>query len=115
MLTRIRNANMIKSRTVLVVRTNLILSIAQILKREGFIDSFEECGDTLMTEKGFTHKYILLHLKYKGIKQKPYITNLKRISKPGLRVYVNHKNIPLVLGGIGVAIFSLCISFFVKI
>lgn len=106
MLTRIRNANMRKSRTVIVRRTKLTLSIADILKKEGFIESFEETGDVILVEDGFFRKDILINLKYSGLKQKPYITHLRRISKPGLRVYVNKKNIPRVLGGIGVAVFS---------
>lgn len=87
-------------------RTKLTLNIADILKKEGFIESFEETGDVVLIENGFFHKDILITLKYGGVKQKPYITQLKRISKPGLRVYVNKKNIPKVLGGIGVAVFS---------
>nr|YP_009144910.1 ribosomal protein S8 [Euglenaria anabaena]AKJ83357.1 ribosomal protein S8 [Euglenaria anabaena] len=106
MLTRIRNSNMRKSRTVIIKRTKLTLSIADILKKEGFIEFFEEVGDVILIENGFFHKYILITLKYNnGFKQKPYITHLKRISKPGLRVYVN-KKIPKVLGGIGVAVLS---------
>lgn len=106
MLTRIRNASMRKSRTVIVRRTKLTVNIADILKKEGFIESFEEVGNVILVEQGFFHKDILINLKYNGPKQKPYITQLKRISKPGLRVYVNKKNIPRVLGGIGVAVLS---------
>lgn len=105
MLTRIRNAILVKSRKVTVIRTSLNLDIANILKNEGFIDSFEEFGEVYLTETGFVHKYISLTLKYKGVKQKSYITKLNRVSKPGYRVYVNHKSIPRVLGGIGVAVF----------
>lgn len=108
MLTRIRNANFVKSRNVTIIRSNLAFNIAQILKKEGFIESFEEIGDVVLTEKGFVHKYISISLKYKGIKQRPYITGLKRISKPGLRVYVNQSSVPKVLGGIGIAIFAKC-------
>jgi small subunit ribosomal protein S8 len=107
MITRVRNSNLVKSRTVIVLRTNLSFSICQILKQEGFIESFEEFGDVIFTKTGFFHKFIMVTLKYKGIKQKPYITFLKRISKPGFRVYVNQNNIPKVLGGVGVAIRSL--------
>lgn len=106
MLTRIRNATAIKSSTVNILRTNLTYNIALILKNEGFIESFEECGDIFFKQEGFVHKYISITLKYKGVKQKPYITGLKLISKPGLRVYVGQNNIPKVLGGIGVAILS---------
>lgn len=108
MLTRIRNGNSVKSRNVIIKRSNLAVNIAQILKNEGFIESFEEIGEVILTETGFVHKYISVCLKYKGIKQKPYITQLKRISKPGLRVYVNQKNVPKVLGGIGIAVFAKC-------
>lgn len=104
MLARIKNANTVKSRTVVVLRTKLTLNISQILKQEGFIDSFEEFGDIILTETGFFYKFILLNLKYKGVKQKPYITQLKRVSKPGFRVYVNQNNVPKVLGGIGIAV-----------
>lgn len=107
MLTRIRNANIVKSRNTVVLRTKLTLSICKILKQEGFIDSFEEFGEVVFTETGFFHKCILVTLKYKGIKQKPYITSLKRVSKPGFRIYVNQNNIPKVLGGVGVAVRSL--------
>lgn len=106
MLTRIRNSILVKSRKVEVIRTNLTLSIAEILKKEGFIDSYEESGRVFITQKGFVHKYISITLKYKGIKQVPYISKLKRVSKPGLRVYTNYKNIPRVLGGVGVAVLS---------
>lgn len=106
MLTRIRNGVLVKSRSVNIIRTNLNLNIAKILKQEGFIESFEETGEIFLTETGFVHKYISINLKYKGVKQKSYITNIKRISKPGFRVYVNNKNIPRVLGGIGIAVFA---------
>lgn len=106
MLTRIRNSILVRSRTVNVVRTNLTLNIAEILKSEGFIESFEETGDVYLTQKGFVHKYISITLRYKGVKQKSYITQLKRVSKPGLRVYASYKKIPKVLGGIGVAVLS---------
>lgn len=105
MISRMKNSILIKSRTVLVLRTNLIINIAKILKEEGFIESYEECGEFYMSDKGFIYKYVSLTLKYKGVKQKSYITGLKRVSKPGFRVYVNSKNIPKVLGGLGVAVF----------
>ena len=114
MLSRIRNANVVKSRSVVILRTKLTLNICQILRQEGFIDSFEEFGDIVFTETGFFHKFISLNLKYKGIKQKPYITCLKRISKPGFRIYVNQNNIPKVLGGIGVAV-RVYVCFFVEL
>lgn len=104
MITRIRNSNLVKSRTVSILRTKVSLNLCQILKEEGFIDSFEEFGEVIFTEKGFFSKYILITLKYRGIKQNSYITYIKRISKPGLRVYVSQNNVPRVLGGVGVAV-----------
>nr|AEW13022.1 ribosomal protein S8 [Strombomonas acuminata] len=112
MLTRIRNSNLTKASKVDVVRTNLNYNVALILKKEGFIEAFEESGEMIMSEKGFTRKFISITLKYKGVKQKPYITGLKRISKPGLRVYVNKKNIPKVLGGIGIAVILRAFGLF---
>jgi small subunit ribosomal protein S8 len=106
MVIRIKNSILIKSPKVNVIRTNLILNIVKILKEEGFIESFEETGQVFLTESGFIHKYISITLKYKGIKQRSYITNLKRVSKPGYRVYANYRNIPKVLGGVGIAVFA---------
>lgn len=106
MITRIRNASVIKSRKVLLVKNNLSLNILIVLKKEGFIESFEELNHQTLTKKNLFKEYILVSLKYKGIKQEPYITNIKRISKPGLRVYSSYKNIKKVLGGIGVAVLS---------
>lgn len=106
MLIRVKNSTLVKAREVLVIRSKLIINIAAVLKNEGFIDSFEECGETYMSEKFFVNKYVLINLKYKGIKQKSYITNIKRVSKPGFRVYVDYKSIPKVLGGVGIAVFA---------
>ena len=94
-----------KAEGVLVLRTKLTVSIVKILKEEGFIDHLEEVDIPVKHQK-VANKYLLLSLKYKGVKQKPYITALKRISKPGLRVYVSKSNIPKVLGGIGIAVIS---------
>ena len=113
MITRIRNSILVKSREVLVLRSKLTLNIVEILKEEGFIDNFEECGEVYMSKNGLAHKYISITLKYKGVKQKPYITNLKRISKPGFRVYVGYKNAPRVLGGVGVAVSAIRSSYFI--
>lgn len=104
MLTRIRNSNLRRSRKVKIIRTKLTFNIAKILKQEGFIESFDVVSSV---EKNCPCSFILITLKFKGLKQKPYITELKRISKPGFRVYVNHKNIPTVLGGVGIAV---CLS-----
>lgn len=97
MLSRIRNANLAGFEKVSVPFTKINVSIAKILKEEGFVDSFD-CIDNS----------IFIKLKFKkSSKRKPYISFIKRVSKPGLRVYVNVNNIPKILGGIGVAIFKL--------
>ncbi|MCY0887417.1 MAG: 30S ribosomal protein S8 [Alicyclobacillaceae bacterium] len=98
MLTRIRNANQVGHEKVEVPGSNIKRSIAEILKNEGFIRDAEFISD----EK---QGVIRVFLKY-GKAQERVITGLKRISKPGLRVYVNHDNIPRVLGGLGIAILS---------
>jgi small subunit ribosomal protein S8 len=99
MLTRIRNANLVRHQIVQIPKTNMTLSIAKILKQEGYISDFEE-----FTEN--TKQMLLLCLKYQGSKRQPVITSLIRISKPGLRIYVNRKNIPNVLDNFGIAIIS---------
>nr|QCI06930.1 ribosomal protein S8 [Halydictyon mirabile] len=100
MLTRIRNANLAKHQIVQVPTNNIIKNIIEVLKTEGFIYEFEEIEENLKN-------YLLISLKYKEGKSKtPIITELKRISKPGLRVYANYKKLPKVLGGIGIAIIS---------
>lgn len=108
MLTRLRNSMLVKSHKVDVIRTKLNLNIIRILKNEGFIESFEESGESYPVQDGSSvRKYITITLKYKGKKQVPYITELKRISKPGLRVYVSYKEIPKILGGIGLAVCAV--------
>ncbi len=99
MLTRLRNANLAKHQIVEVPSTKMTRNIANILLEEGFIQSFEEITET-------TRNQLLLSLKYKGKKREPIITALKRISKPGLRVYANRKELPRVLGGLGIAVIS---------
>lgn len=106
MLTRIRNSILVKSRKVKIIRTNSTINICRILKKEGFIESYEECDKVYISDKESYHRLILITLKYKGVKQKPYITSIKAISKPGIKVYVDNRNIPKVLGGIGIAILS---------
>ena len=96
MLTRIRNANLIKSEKVSIPFTRISHQICQILEKEGLIESFQINSS----------EQVSLQLKYKGTDKKPCITNLRRISKPGLRIYANHKEIPKVLGGMGVVIIS---------
>nr|QOS04565.1 30S ribosomal protein S8 [Sarcopeltis skottsbergii] len=99
MLTRIRNANLAKHQIVQVPATKMTRNIIKVLREEGFVYEFEEIGDQL-------RNYLLISLKYKGDKKQPVITALKRVSKPGLRVYANYKELPKVLGGIGIAIIS---------
>ncbi|MBD1813667.1 30S ribosomal protein S8 [Microcoleus sp. F10-C6] len=99
MLTRIRNSCMARHQTTQIPATKMTRSIAQVLKSEGFIGEFEEA------EEG-VKRHLVLSLKYKGKTRKPIITALKRVSKPGLRVYSNRKELPRVLGGIGIAIIS---------
>ena len=99
MLTRIRNATMVKHQIVQIPVTKMSLAIASILKDEGFIEDFE-----IYTEN--SRNYLLISLKYKGKQRKSVITKIKRISKPGLRVYTNAKKLPKVLGNLGIAIIS---------
>ncbi|GAB4195461.1 MAG: 30S ribosomal protein S8 [Coleofasciculaceae cyanobacterium] len=99
MLTRIRNACMVRHQTTNVPSTKMTRSIAKVLKDEGFIGDFEEVGEGVK-------KQLVVSLKYKGKNRQPIITSMKRVSKPGLRVYSNCKELPRVLGGIGIAIIS---------
>ena len=99
MLTRIRNANMVKHQIVQIPDTKMSLAIAKILKEEGFIEDFENYEENKL-------KYLLLSLKYTGKSRKPVICKIKRISKPGLRVYSNSKELPKVLDNLGIAIIS---------
>lgn len=103
MLTRIRNSSMAKKAIVSIPCTRINQQIAQILEKEGFIQTFQISEDA---------KNLILRLKYRskevynGKIKESCITNLKRISKPGLRIYANHKEIPRVLGGAGIVIIS---------
>ena len=99
MLTRIRNANTAKHDTVDVPASKIKLAIADILEKEGYIEGFE------VVEDG-NFKNIRITLKYGKDKNEKVITGLKKISKPGLRVYAGKDNLPKVLGGLGVAIIS---------
>ena len=99
MLTRIRNANTAKHDTVDVPASKIKLAIAEILEKEGYIEGFE------VVEDG-NFKNIRITLKYGKDKNEKVITGLKKISKPGLRVYAGKDNLPKVLGGLGVAIIS---------
>nr|YP_009774561.1 ribosomal protein S8 [Aphanochaete elegans]QJA13752.1 ribosomal protein S8 [Aphanochaete elegans] len=140
MLTRIRNASIIRKKAVLIPYTRINFKIAEILEKEGYIHSFEinkKSIDRTMANKNIRELkiYLKYYKKYKtnfykltGVKNKttvnafknlikllkgkqssikmPCITNLKRISKPGLRIYVNHKELPRVLAGAGIYILS---------
>jgi small subunit ribosomal protein S8 len=99
MLTRIRNANSAKHDTVEVSSSKMKLAIAKILLDEGYIRSYE-----LVDDGNF--KNIKITLKYGADKNDKVISGIKRISKPGLRVYASKDELPRVLGGLGVAIIS---------
>jgi small subunit ribosomal protein S8 len=98
MLTRIRNANMVHHDTVEVPGSKIKVAIADILKSEGFIKEYD-------FKKDNKQGTIRIYLKY-GPNREKVITGLKRISKPGLRVYAANDQLPKVLGGLGVAIIS---------
>jgi len=99
MLTRIRNANTAKHDTVDIPASKMKESIAKILLDEGYIKNYETTEDGVI-------RTIKVTLKYGADKNQKTITGLKRISKPGLRVYAKSDDIPKVLGGLGVAIIS---------
>ncbi|WP_432362144.1 30S ribosomal protein S8 [Sporosarcina sp. UB5] len=98
MLTRIRNANMVRHEKLEVPASNLKREIAEILKREGFVRDVEYVEDS---KQGI----IRIFLKY-GQNNERVITGLKRISKPGLRVYAKTNEVPKVLNGLGIALVS---------
>jgi len=98
MLTRIRNANQMRYQEVSVPASNLKCELAKILKEEGFIEDYKVVKEDVQGT-------ILLTLKY-GQNKERVITGLKRISKPGLRVYAKSTEIPKVLNGLGIAIIS---------
>ena len=97
-MTQIRNASRAGKQSVTIPASKLTLKIAEILKREGYIENFKA------GEEGAKH-FVRVHLKYVKGKQSA-IQSLIRISKPGLRQYVNSEEVPRVLGGLGVAILS---------
>ena len=99
MLTRIRNATMVKHQIVLIPLTKISLAIVSILKKEGFITDFTNYQQN-------KKDYLLVTLKYSKRVQKPVISGIQRISKPGLRVYKNSKALPRVLDNLGIAILS---------
>jgi small subunit ribosomal protein S8 len=107
MLTRIRNASMVKKSTVAIPFTKLNQKISQILEKEGFIQSVVFDSDFQM---------LILKLKYRSKKtlsgktKESCITNLKRMSKPGLRIYTKTQDIPRILGGAGILILSTSVG-----
>ena len=100
MLTRMRNAIMVRHESVLVPSSRMKQAIAKILKDEGFISGFE-----VTKEKDKPQSMIKIQLKYTG-KNDPVLSGLERVSKPGLRVYVGRREIPRVAGNLGVALVS---------
>jgi small subunit ribosomal protein S8 len=98
MLTRIRNANLVSHESVEMPSSKLKVELAKLLKSEGFITDYAE-------ETSGKFKVLKITLKYDE-KNKPVITKLQRVSKPGLRTYAKSKNLPQVLGGLGIAIVS---------
>ena len=99
MLTRIRNATMVKHQIVQVPITKMSFAIATILKQEGFISDFENYQED-------NKDYLLLSLKYLGKSRTSVISEIQRVSKPGLRVYTSSKELPKVLDNLGIAIIS---------
>lgn len=98
MLTRIRNANIVKHETVELPSSKMKKTIAELMVREGYLSGIEEYMDGSVP-------MLKLGLKY-GANKERVITGVKRISKPGLRVYAHKDNIPKVLGGLGIAVLS---------
>ncbi|MCX5932637.1 MAG: 30S ribosomal protein S8 [Cyanobacteria bacterium] len=99
LLTRIRNASEKKHQTTKVPASRLSHSIAKVLQHEGFIDQISEEGEGV-------ERFLVLELKYSGKHRQPTIRSVQRVSKPGLRIYKNTRQLPKVLGGLGVAIIS---------
>ena len=97
MLTRLRNGQSAKKVTVTMPSSNVKIAIAKVLKDEGFIEDFVVNKDSEKTDLAVTLKY------YMG---EPVISKLKRVSRPGLRIYKNVGDLPKVIGGMGVAIIS---------
>jgi small subunit ribosomal protein S8 len=93
LLTRIRNAHMRNQKETVVPSTRMVKSVVEILKQENYIEDFSEVDNV-----------VTIRLKY--IAKKPAITHLEKISKPGVRIYKNYQEIPRVLNGLGLGIFS---------
>ena len=99
MLTRIRNANAVLHETVEIPASKLKAAVLEILKSEGFVRNFE------LVQEADKHAVLKVTLKY-GANNEKVITGIKRISKPGLRVYAKKEELPRVLGGLGIAVIS---------
>ena len=99
MLTRIRNAHMVKHQVVQIPATKMSMAITKILKEEGFIEDFDNYTED-------NKKYLIISLKYIGKTRTPVISKIERVSKPGLRIYSNSKKLPKVLDNLGIAIIS---------
>lgn len=101
MLTRIRNASMVGHSRVAIPSSKVKVAIARVLKEEGYIEDYEVTGDRPQPK-------LVIKLKYIGERRfrKPAISGLKRVSKPGRRIYVGKEDIPLVMSGMGIAILS---------
>nr|YP_010179324.1 ribosomal protein S8 [Allium changduense]QUV75769.1 ribosomal protein S8 [Allium changduense] len=98
-ITSIRNANMSKNGTVRIVSTNITENIVKILLREGFIENVRKHRES-------NKNFLVSTLRHKRTRKGIYKTILKRISRPGLRIYSNYKKIPKILGGMGIVILS---------
>lgn len=103
LLTRVRNALMAGQQTVSVPSSKIKVAIVEILKQEGFVEAFEETQ-----AEGKPHKMLRVKLKYVGERRdrKPVIAGIKRVSRPGRRVYVGRREIPWVRSGMGVSILT---------
>ena len=99
MLTRIRNATMVKHQIVQIPASRMSLAISKILKEEGFIQEFESYSED-------NKNYLLISLKYIGKSRQSVICKIKRVIKPGLRIYSNSKKLPRILDNLGIAIIS---------
>ena len=98
MLTRIRNANLVRKDHVLVPASRLKLEVAKVLKTQGYIQKYDLIDDK-------RHGQLRIPLRYARERER-VITGLRRVSRPGMRVYVNSKQIPRVMGGLGIAVLS---------
>lgn len=101
MIARLKNAILVRHQVVITNTSNMLVEIAKILKEEGYIERFY-----ISKSEYSEYKYLVIILKYIGIRQEPSLKFIKRVSKPGCRIYVNRKNLPMILSGYGMAIIS---------